>query len=354
MDESLNGYVFRLAMANRLTESDFANLIGYTAVQLKSPNQKARNEIVNGLISLTGFSEISELFDKRCRSAVYKHLFEYKTQKFCSQCIRENAYIRALWDFKNYVTCHIHTTSLKNICEECGAMFTASCAIAQKCISCDSPLLVTSPQVGFPDSISQFIADVVSEVEVPLNEKLACIQYKIEVLEPFIRLQLGGGYKTANDIRKSDLQQFINIQAEAHRLMSDEERSVELLSTQLAKQIAATTETGGLSPVVNRYRTVINDAVKHPFSNVLRRSIISNAGNASEHWLSLDLISKLWQVDEDRVLWALDQINPTIRQGKRRIKCTVFARYVGEVLSLIGAERDSNQTYKVHDEARGK
>ena len=81
-DESLEGYISRLAIRNYLNEIDLFNYLDERFWQKrKSFNLTDRRELVKALIQKTGYEKVSELLDPRAW-ADYKHLFSFQSLKY--------------------------------------------------------------------------------------------------------------------------------------------------------------------------------------------------------------------------------------------------------------------------------
>lgn len=335
-DESHDGYFYRLAKSNHRNISDLLMVLTSDKSFQGSRQHKGPISLNEKFKALSG--QLSKpLFDKRSLANEYRQLFDFQNQKLCPICLEEKPYIRAIWDFKHYVQCHVHHNLLENRCFECGASYSAACAISQKCRHCHSRISFADNKDCTTDPISQYIHDVMSDRQYETSDKLETIKTQTEFLEPYIRLLLDGDYRRAENMRKTDLRQYVQLQVKACELVPEEGRSVELLTTQLAKQIQNPQGVRGLSLVISRYASVTKEPEKHQFSNVIKRSLVSPEVEKSDHWLSIDFIAKLWQIDEGKLIKALDVVGEGLRTGKakKRVKCSEFAKHVDQVLSVV-------------------
>ena len=99
-------------------------------------------------------------------------------------------------------------------------------------------------------------------VEQPHNREqgLSLLNDTLEQTEPYIRLQLQGMYRPANDLKKSDFIEFAKLQHSAFKLMNDEEKSIQLLTKQLSEHVNQAEKQSHVSSLLYKY----NKFLKQP------------------------------------------------------------------------------------------
>ena len=299
------------------------------AFNLKSSKEQDRSVIIDNLQRLTGFNDLQELFDCRSVPSKFRKLFDYQVQKFCTTCLIDSYHIRANWDYKNYVACHIHNTPLELLCDNCQSLLSTESLMNRVCAKCAGAI---SLKKGLPIStepVSGLIANAMNDVEKNVTEKLIMIESKLHLIEPYFRLQFNGSIKAVRDIRKSNIQDFISIQSKAYQLQYEPSKSAELL----ADQFNDVSKSSTLSSIIHKYSSVVNEPNKHKFSNVLKSAVTHHKLNDSEQELTINFISKLWQIDESKLIQALDKINPQLRKGKQKVSCQAFANNLDKLLA---------------------
>jgi len=156
-DEALESYIIRLVKANGYSSLGmFLRTIGALSDSEKpddvnSPkalsslnlyhsqiSSQRRIEIIKSIAKLadTTFSEIYDICLARSsvnfsngRTGLFRkgvvvprsQLLPFDSVRICPKCIEESLYIRQIWSFEAYSTCHIHNVPLIDRCSGCGS-----------------------------------------------------------------------------------------------------------------------------------------------------------------------------------------------------------------------------------------
>lgn len=194
--ESLESYLLRVALANayhsfrevaalaekkhqlsnseKATTSSICRLPSVNFYLEKSPNI-SRVEIFSTLALLVGldFQQLSNLsfhksnviFCNDYKAVDYQgkaipHCFiREKHIPICTKCLRESVFIRQIWHFSPYKSCHIHQTPLLTNCPQCGQYIDYRLTESLTHCSCGFDLLTVKSnnikQVNYPDFITQ-------------------------------------------------------------------------------------------------------------------------------------------------------------------------------------------------------
>lgn len=331
-DESFCGYVNRLAKDNYVNVNDMFHINGKT-IRLQTSDQAERKAIKQRLFLLTGHTRIDQLFDIRSVSSSLRSLFDYRQQKVCISCLWENPYIRALWDFKNYNICHIHRTALVSHCVKCNKKLTISSALSRFCNECNLSLREHGHQNIGLDPISLELVEIIAREPSQISKQLEQFQQRLKNLRPYIRVANEGYYQGVDNLRMQNATEFSTLQTQSVKLAQDEDLSVEVL----AKQLAVASKRKAWSSCLSDYREVFENPTKYQFSDVLKRVLTEQTTFFSEKELTLELLSKLWQIDEQQLLQVIEDICPAIlvRNKRLRIKCSDLAKYHLQIFERI-------------------
>ena len=320
-NESFSGFTLRLAKSNYITPNDLL-LFTNEKLSFATSNSTERKSLTNLLVKLAGFNEIEKLFDVRAVKQKYKTLFDFDVQKICLSCLKEEPYIKDIWDFRNYVVCHKHHDVLLSHCSNCSHKISTMSALNKKCEKCGHSFTFSNERESCKESLSTFIANKFDRSESSISH----IAREVRQIQPYLRLVNEGRYDEVVSLRKNDLVSFARLQAKAAELVVNRDRSVSMLARQLAPQV----NTENWSRSLNGFRDVINDSEKHSFAPVLREALIERASDVGEASLSFELISKLWQINLEKLTNAITQVVPPaklIKTGRPQIKCSDFAKY---------------------------
>lgn len=173
-DESLESYISRLVTANGYSSlrmflrtigelSDFESLDEVNSLKALSSlnlyhsqvSSQRRIVVIKTIAKLadTTFSEIYDICLARSsvnfshgKSGLFRkgvvvpreQLLPFGSVRICPECIAESMYIRQLWHFQAYTTCHIHRVKLINQCQECGSPIDIYSELNNACKVCGS------------------------------------------------------------------------------------------------------------------------------------------------------------------------------------------------------------------------
>ncbi|MGM7447694.1 TniQ family protein [Idiomarina sp. ST20R2A10] len=326
-DESQESFLYRLAIQNHRTISDVSTLLSRS----DSVSSRTRNRGDNGTSS---FEKAARgLFNKREWNDRFKILFDLQFQKFCALCFAENPYVRTLWDFKKYVSCHKHGVALTNICDTCARPIRISSLFRRTCVDCNSQVISKINSVASQDPFSELIAKTMERKDISITEQLDVLLMETEQLKPYLRLVENGNMKAVMDLRKSNLYEYAALQSKAIHLMHDGQRSIQLLADQLDDRLSKLTTGNAISP----YRFVINNPSGYKFSKVLKASLASNQMVRNDGELSLKLICTLWQIEEKALRKAFKEVLPGISLKKNQVPLSTFARYSKQIFTICKA-----------------
>lgn len=335
-DESFNGYINRLALVNSASLNNFIYHIGLTSTQFLSSSTKVRAKIAKEVSVLTGYGDITCLFDIRDWGNDFKHLFDYKTQKCCLACLADVQYIRAIWDFKYYTLCHIHKIPLVSKCSFCETRLTASAVLAGFCKVCSENLSINEYVSVFNDQISSYIATKFKFVDS--SEQKTCIQDIAEFmrqLRPFFNLSVNGDLRKIELSRHMDIESFVTRSDDAYELKKNHHKSAEKLTDLIVERVSDKS----LAQRFNNFRYVIKSPSKYEFSKVIKKTITDNLKEQTDHYITLSLIAQLWEIDLKRLKAATDKVAPSLVSAKKGIRCSDFARHSEKILTLVNSNK---------------
>jgi hypothetical protein len=134
-DESLLGYIYRLAAKN--------DLAGREVLQLLRDGQQGDAHTVFNVKAPPTFwrQEAKELLRPPTRSA---RVMNHRRPRFCPVCLRDARYWRWKWGLMLVTGCDVHGVALRDCCDECGGRLTKSALHRFLCNSCGSALTETS------------------------------------------------------------------------------------------------------------------------------------------------------------------------------------------------------------------
>lgn len=117
-DESVNGYLLRLAEENFMDSS--AALLREAGVRLKARYSEAELNAVSEAHSLD-FARIQQLagFSKVAGSLPQGRFLRTAAVPVCVECLRASAYIRQSWHHQLFTACPEHQRALLEVCPEC-------------------------------------------------------------------------------------------------------------------------------------------------------------------------------------------------------------------------------------------
>lgn len=329
-NETLDGYICRLAAHNYMTKSDLlAGLkLPYKAKSFKISD---RNSIVSVLSAATGLSFVDKLFDKRRHHNKYKHLFEYQSQKFCKECMISSNYVRSFWDFENYAVCHYHGLPLIVSCICCSNALSTECVVNRSCRYCGELILPSDSAKCEIDPVSARIGKAISQPLNDIENALSLISHELNDIEPYFRLLLGGKFKPANELRKKSAGEFARLQGKAHSLKLDDSSSIELL----AQHLSGVASSKGLPSALSKFKDVIDNSEDYKFSTVIKQVLVSGQATLSNKYVMTALVAKLWKVDEGKLIEVLNSIDPQILKGGKRIYLADFSNFSSEIFLRI-------------------
>ncbi len=330
-DESHDGFLHRVASENHCTFQDALHVIFSEPGSCKT-GKEGGDEAFDPI----AFEFGKKLFNKHVWKKDFPKLFDLLTQKFCVKCLKERHYVRAIWDFRQYTSCHLHGVALINRCDNCHGSIDTASVINKHCRKCQSLLMDVTIEKSGNTRFAHEVNEVFNSTDKSMQEKLTILNSRIEQLHPYLRLVSDGSIKSLNDIRKADLARFSELQDVALALMDEPQVG----SERLAKQISEKFFNSHPSVVFNPYREVINDSTAFQFAGVMKASLTSGHFEDAQNFISIDMISRLWQVDIDELTQAIDTVLPEIRQGQKRIKLGDFANNADSILKLC---REANR-----------
>lgn len=130
-DESLVGYLYRLADLNAVTGGEVLK-----AFRAMSANDTDAWLTADGAPP-TWYDECRELRQPSTRSA---RAWNFRSRKFCPLCLDEGRYWRAGWHLMLVTCCTRHQVELHDRCSACGNRFAAECMRSLCCTLCGEPL----------------------------------------------------------------------------------------------------------------------------------------------------------------------------------------------------------------------
>jgi len=329
--ESLLGYCCRLAIANFFDENELSNIIFGRTSDIRSRDQQKRKKLQTSLINLTDFENIGDLFNTREWHTEFKHLFEYKIQKVCISCLQEKPFIQALWDFKHYIVCHRHLEVLIDYCDICGDKYDCYSAVVQQCKNCGNKLRKREENLSHSlDSISNYLSEAEIFEKQNLSYTLTKLDLRLRKTVPFIHMLSESSTRKANRQRQQDPKTYVKLQAEADHLAMNKDDGAKALGNMIATSI----DIQGISPAISSYSTYINDAKSDHFKTVLQESIEIHGSEFGNRQITVQFICKLWNMEEPKLLRALDQIDPNLRSGKKVVKCRDLSNKIGEIKNV--------------------
>jgi hypothetical protein len=146
-DESVEGYLYRLAKVNYLEfgDLDFDKIRFFRA-----------DDVLESMKQFISHAEI--LSQQRCRieQLIYYRYSQgfvlpgWRTRnhsRFCPLCMRENAYHRLIWCISYFTYCKRHSTTMKEHCYSCNRKTTVSGVINDRCDSCGASLSLSSSEL---------------------------------------------------------------------------------------------------------------------------------------------------------------------------------------------------------------
>ncbi|MDN6864799.1 TniQ family protein [Pseudomonas rhodesiae] len=126
-DESLLGYLQRLAGANGLTGNEL----------IKAFQEASDEDITDWFCTMTlpvSWSPVSSELRQPKSKALKVWSLQYK--RFCSCCLAERAYWKESWDLTLVTSCSIHEVPLHDRCPGCSAKTDRDAMLANCCKSC--------------------------------------------------------------------------------------------------------------------------------------------------------------------------------------------------------------------------
>ncbi|MBX8573808.1 TniQ family protein [Pseudomonas cichorii] len=130
VDESLYGYLYRLAHAN--------GLAGLEVIAMhRSCVAAGQAEWVQIHSSVSWLLSVEELVHPATDAI---KVWSLQHRKCCSQCLEESQHWRALWDLTLATCCPVHKNSLQDHCSVCGAQFKPGVMETFECTECGTSL----------------------------------------------------------------------------------------------------------------------------------------------------------------------------------------------------------------------
>ncbi|MCZ8514357.1 TniQ family protein [Paenibacillus filicis] len=118
-DESVEGYMYRLAQANHREVSE---------LELKYPtlNSEERDQFLVNLINLSrqNFSDANLLYNYRINRLTLPQWKENLYTRFCPKCLDKSAYHRIMWCLTHHTYCVTHLVYLVDCCPRCDTKTT--------------------------------------------------------------------------------------------------------------------------------------------------------------------------------------------------------------------------------------
>ncbi|MGJ7547454.1 TniQ family protein [Pseudomonas alloputida] len=130
-DESLSGYLQRLARANGLTGIDALKAF-------KQADDSDVNEWIHHVDTPRSWSEAAV----ELRSPITRpfKIWSVRSTRFCAQCLVEGGYWREAWEITLVTSCTSHRTELLDCCPHCSAKTCRNSMLDNRCKACGLPL----------------------------------------------------------------------------------------------------------------------------------------------------------------------------------------------------------------------
>ena len=130
-DESLSGYLQRLARANGLTGIDALKAF-------KQADDSDVNEWIHHVDTPRSWSEAAV----ELRSPITRpfKIWSVRSTRFCAQCLAEGGYWRETWEITLVTSCTFHRTELLDCCPHCSAKTRHNSMLDNRCKACGLPL----------------------------------------------------------------------------------------------------------------------------------------------------------------------------------------------------------------------
>lgn len=173
--ESLTTYLLKVSKNNRVDICDLYRIITNDDL-IKKRNKILFHRLdlypkkvidIRNLCTLLGLSEneiedmtFTSVLKKLTEETTEKYAYEYaykkllplinvKSRKFCPVCLKENGCFNIIWQVKELDICDKHLSYLRDDCQQCGCVqpYIHENMGSLKCISCSSPLTITSNSI---------------------------------------------------------------------------------------------------------------------------------------------------------------------------------------------------------------
>lgn len=306
-DESLYGYVVRLAYVNGLPDKQFYSFIGKRVAPWRSYRIVDRNEIKRKLIYLTGHSVIENLFDPHKFYKMYGKLFNYNELRFCPACLGEKSFYRSEWHSAFNLYCRKHSCYLVYKCSICSHYVDMLSVIACTCTYCGSSLISGDSLFKCNYVVDNNILNLIDQTTKDINLSLH-MQF-VNVLEFYIYLVGCHGYSDWS-IKGRSFHDAIHILDSAIHLMKDINKSKrKMLDMYCYPYSISVVSRGIFSWCLDKY---IYDEFKDLFISL----VSEYAENRGDEMVNLSFIAALYKIKYKDVFTEIDSLGITITGDK--------------------------------------
>lgn len=148
-DESLVGYLYRLAHLNAVTGAELLKAF-------KNAKSDDVKRWTSGPVIPAGWSDL--VLELRQPGTRPTKPWNHRSRKFCPHCLSERSYWRATWNLTLVTCCTRHRIALHDCCNACGAKLSAEAMRCMGCTQCGQPLASASATVSVTGSGTLWIA----------------------------------------------------------------------------------------------------------------------------------------------------------------------------------------------------